>query len=342
MTAQSRGSMRRILVGAAAGAAIVGVGAAVKARRGKTPVRLVDGEPNVAFRDPSQQPEVIPVTSADGHRIHVLAYGDPEAQPVVLSHGWTCSTSFWYPQVNALADKYRVITYDQRGHGRTGLGTGRLSTDLLGDDLAAVLAATVTGDKKAVVVGHSMGGMSIMSWALRYPEQVQAKASAVLLASTGPDRLVAETTVIPLPRRLPPVPTPVGKVILGSRAPLIASPLTRKGIQYVAMAAGSTREEIDFTARIVMDCKPRTRGGWGAALSGLDIGASLDNLTVPTTVLVGDVDRLTPPVHSVRMSDILDEAGHLQRLIRLKGIGHMTTIEAPAAVNAEIERLLSL
>ncbi|MFC9787404.1 alpha/beta fold hydrolase [Rhodococcus sp. NPDC127528] len=334
--------MRRILLGTAVAGAAVAAGAVVRSRRAQAE-RALGVEPNQALRDPIRRPETIPVVSADGHPIHTLAYGDPDAPVIVLSHGWTCSTQFWYPQVNALADEFRVITYDQRGHGRTGLGPTPLDPILLGDDLDAVLSATVPEGRKAVVVGHSMGGMSIMSWALKYPERVQEKASAVMLASTGTDSLVAETTVIPLPKRAPAVPVPVGRAILGSKAPMVApSPLTRRGVQYVAMAAGSTREEIDFCVRIVQACSPATRGGWGRALSTLDVGASLHNLTVPTTVLVGNADRLTPPVHSVRMSDTLDAAGHLERLIRLPKIGHMATIEAPDAVNAEIARLARL
>jgi pimeloyl-ACP methyl ester carboxylesterase len=342
VAAQSRGSTRRILVGAAAGAAIIGVGAVVRSRRTRSSASFV-AEPNPALSDPVHRPETISVTSADGHPIHVVAYGDPEAQPIVLSHGWTCSTAYWYPQINALADDFRVITYDQRGHGRTELGRNPLSTDLLADDLAAVLEATVTGDKKAVVVGHSMGGMSIMSWAGKYPEHVRAKARAVMLASTATDSLVAESTLIPLSQRLPTIPPPVGRGLLGWRSSVrVDTPAARRVIQYAAMAPGSTREEVEFCTRIVLDCHGRTRGGWGAALSMLDIRAALENLQVPTTVLVGTADRLTPQSHSRRISDVLDEAGHLQRLIRLPAIGHMSTVEAPGPVNDEIRRLARL
>lgn len=324
-------------IGVAAGAA--GAGAVVAARRAK---QVVTAEPNPAFAAPILHPETVRVFSSDGHPIHVLAYGDPEAPPIVLSHGWTCSTTFWYPQINALADDYRVVVYDQRGHGRTGIGTTPLTTDLLGDDLDAVLSATVTDGRKAVVVGHSMGGMSVMSWALRHPERVNEMVSAVMLASTGADRLIAETTLIPLPKRLPPLPVPVGRAILGSRAPLVQSPLTRHGVRYVALAPGSSREAVDFCVDIVRECAPATRGGWGRALSTLDVADALDNLTVPTTVVVGTADRLTPPIHSVRMSERLDAADHLSRLIRLPGVGHMSTIEAADEVNAEIRRLRAL
>jgi pimeloyl-ACP methyl ester carboxylesterase len=332
-------SSRRILVGTAALAAVAG--AAVAVRRRKAAARL-SAEPNPALADPMSHPEELSVVSADGHRIHVLAYGDPSAPPIVFAHGWTCSTAYWYPQINDLADDFRVVVYDQRGHGRSPIGPSRLDPELLGDDLDAVLEATVPSGSRAVVVGHSMGGMSIMSWALKYPQRVQEKVAAVMLASTGSDRLVAETTVIPLPKRVPALPVPVARAILGSTVPLIETPFTRRGLQYVALAPGSSREEVDFCARIVRDCPPATRGGWGRALSTLDIGDALDNLTVPTTVVVGTADRLTPQSHAVRMADRLDAHDHLARLIRMPGIGHMSTIEAAGEVNAEIRRLRAL
>ena len=60
--------------------------------------------------------------SADGARIHVEVHGAEHAPAVVLVHGWTCSTAFWAAQIRALAGAYRVIAYDQRGHGRNPQG----------------------------------------------------------------------------------------------------------------------------------------------------------------------------------------------------------------------------
>ncbi|RVW01828.1 alpha/beta fold hydrolase [Rhodococcus spongiicola] len=294
------------------------------------------------FATPRLEPEIIPVVSADGTELHVRVYGSPDADPIVFSHGWACSADYWNPQVNAFAEKYRVITYDLRGHGRSAMGDTPLAPDILGDDLAAVLAGTVRDGRKAAIVGHSMGGMSIVAWAGKYPEQVQQYASSVLLASTGTDSLVAETRVIPLPQRFPRIPVPVGRVILGSAMPMPASPVTARAIKYVAMAPGSTPAEVAFCARILTECHPRARGGWGAALSSLDITDGLKNLQVPTTVLVGAADRLTPPAHSRRLAQMLDDAENLERLVVLRGIGHMTSVEAVTDFNAEVERLRSL
>ncbi|WP_305092554.1 alpha/beta fold hydrolase [Prescottella sp. R16] len=323
-------------------AGVAGAAAVAARRRSAGSAEAAAPDRSDVFSTPRFEPEVLSVVSADGTELHVRVFGDPDAEPIVFSHGWVCSTEFWNPQVNALAGKYRVVTYDQRGHGRSGIGTAPLSPDVLADDLAAVLAATVRDGHKAEIVGHSMGGMSIVAWARRYPEQVEQYASSILLASTGTDKLVAETTIIPLPQRFPRVPMPVGRAILGSTLPMPASPMATRAIQYIALAPGSARDEIAFCEQIVNACPRQTRGGWGAALSTLDITDGLKNLTVPTTVLVGAADRLTPPSHARRLAQLLDDTEHLDRLIVLPGIGHMTSVEAVDEFNTEIERLRAL
>jgi len=115
-----------------------------------------------------------------------------------------------------------------------------------------------------------------------------------------------------------------------------------RALQYVSMSPNASRAEVQFCENIVRDCKPRIRGGWGAALSGLDIHEALDNLDVPTTVLVGSMDRLTPPVHARKLARVLDEAGHLERLIVLPGVGHMSSVESIDEFDKEIVRLRNL
>lgn len=155
--------------------------------------------------------------SADGARLHVEVHGPVEnsaAPAVVLAHGWTCSTAFWAAQIRDLAADHRVIAYDQRGHGRSPASPA-CSTEALADDLEAVLEATLAPGK-VVVVGHSMGGMTVMAASGR--AVFREHAVAVLLCSTGSSRLVAESTVVPLrPGRLR---TWLTRHILGVRAPL--------------------------------------------------------------------------------------------------------------------------
>ncbi|NLG56677.1 MAG: alpha/beta hydrolase [Rhodococcus sp.] len=284
---------------------------------------------------------MIDVVTDDGAVLHARAYGPADGLPIVLVHGWSCSIEYWYPQINTFAEesgKYRVIAYDLRGHGRSTPGTRVFDTDVLADDLQAVLEATVTDpERKATVVGHSMGGMSIMAWADRHSDKVDRYASSILLASTATDNLIGEASIV----RYPKVPLPIGRAIIGAPWPIASTPVTNKAVQYITMAPRSKPDDVQFCRDILAGCQPRTRGGWGVALSGLDLRRGLKSITVPTTVLGGSVDRLLPIGHSRRLARTLDETGVLQRLIVLPGIGHMSTVEDSESVSREIERLRS-
>ena len=292
--------------------------------------------------DPEPAGEQRWVSSADGTRLHVEVHGPKDAPAVVFSHGWTCCTRFWNPQVRELAADYRVITYDQRGHGSSANSRGRYSPDVLADDLAAVLDATLEPEQQAVLVGHSMGAMSIVAWAGRYPDAVTRQASAALLASTGVDGLLAESLVVRLPARWPRTVDLLGRSVLGMPTPLGGpSPLAYRGVKYAALSPEASPAQVMFCQEIVLGCGGRARGKWGAALSRIDLRESLANLRVPTTVLVGSADRLTPPAHAQRLAQALRDDEHLDQLIELPGVGHMSTVEATARVNAEIRRLRS-
>ncbi|MGW0120976.1 alpha/beta fold hydrolase [Streptomyces sp. NPDC003327] len=279
-------------------------------------------------------PRELTAVSADGSRLHVEVYGPDGAPAVVLAHGWTCSTAFWAEQIRALAVDHRVVAYDQRGHGRSPVpGPGGYSTTALADDLEAVLTATLGPGERAVLAGHSMGGMTVMAAAGR--PAVRQHAAAVLLCSTGPNRLLDEATVVPLgPGGLR---SRLTRAVLGAKAPLgPVTPLSKKILKYATMGPGSAPERVDTCARIVHACPRTSRYGWSQVLAGLDLDAGLRQLRLPVAVLVGTADRLTPPVHSRAMAEALP---HCTGLVELAGMGHMTPVEAPEAVTAQIREL---
>ncbi|MFF0445646.1 alpha/beta fold hydrolase [Streptomyces sp. NPDC004609] len=270
--------------------------------------------------------------SADGTRIHTEVYGPKDAPTVVLAHGWTCSTRFWSAQLRDLAAEFRVVVYDQRGHGRT--PAAPVGTERLADDLEAVLRATLAPGQKAVLAGHSMGGMALMAASGR--PAFTEHAAAVLLCSTGGSHLVEEARVVPL--RHGPLRTRLTGSVLGSRAPLgPVTPLSRRILKYATMAPGSTRAQVAECARIVHACPRPVRVAWSRVLAGLDLRSRVRELTVPAVVVTGLADRLTPPVHARRIAATLPDC---RELVELPGTGHMTPVEAPEAINAEIRRLL--
>ena len=272
--------------------------------------------------------------SADGTPLHVEVHGPDSAPAVVLAHGWTCSTAFWAAQIRDLAADHRVIAYDQRGHGRTP-PSPVCSTDALADDLEAVLAATLAPGERAVIAGHSMGGMTVLAAAGR--DRFREHAAAVLLCSTGASRLVAESTVVPLrPGRLR---TWLTRHILGSRAPLgPVTPVAKRILKYATMGAGSAPHLVDSCARIVHACPRRVRHAWSHVLSMLDLEHGVGELRVPTAVIVGSGDRLTPPVHARRIAAALPDC---LGVTELPGLGHMTPVEAPELVSGRIRALVT-
>ncbi|WP_241838089.1 alpha/beta fold hydrolase [Streptomyces sp. CB03234] len=276
------------------------------------------------------------VISADGSPLHVEVYGAEGAPAVVLAHGWTCSTEFWAAQIRDLSADHRVIVYDQRGHGRTpAVGPSGYTTDALADDLEAVLAATLEPGEKAVLAGHSMGGMTLMAAAGR--PGLREHAAAVLLCSTGPSRLVAESLVLPL--RAGRLRTRLTRAVLGARAPLgPVTPVSKAILKYATMGPGSPAERVAECARIVHACPRAVRVAWSHVLAGLDVEAGVRELAVPAAVLVGTVDRLTPPVHARALAAALPDCVGLEELA---GVGHMTPIEAPEAVTARIRALVT-
>lgn len=273
--------------------------------------------------------------SADGARIHVEVHGAENAPAVVLVHGWTCSTAFWAAQIRALSATFRVIAYDQRGHGRSeappepaGYGTRALA-----DDLEAVLAATLAPGEKAVLVGHSMGGMTLMAAAGR--AGVREHAAAVLLCSTGSSRLVAESTVVPL--RAGALRTRLTRRVLGARSPLgPVTPLSRRALKYATMGPGSAPDRVDVCARIVHACPRVVRYRWAHVLDELHLDAGLGEFAVPTAVIAGTADRMTPVAHARRIAAALP---HCLGLTELTGVGHMTPVEAPEVVTRRIAEL---
>ncbi|MFD8614494.1 alpha/beta fold hydrolase [Streptomyces sp. NPDC059631] len=275
------------------------------------------------------------VSSTGGARLHVEVHGPEGAPAVVLAHGWTCSTAFWAAQIRELAADHRVIAYDQRGHGRSPAHEV-CSTEALADDLEAVLAATLAPGERAVVAGHSMGGMTVLAAAGR--PGFQEHAAAVLLCSTGSSRLVEEATVVPLLRggRLR---TGLTRRILGSRAPLgPVTPLALRILKYATMGPRSAPHVVEACARIVHACPRRVRHAWSRVLDSLQLDAGARQVRVPAAVLVGTADRLTPPVHARSLAAALPQC---VGLTELPARGHMTPMEAPDQVTGKIRDLVA-
>jgi pimeloyl-ACP methyl ester carboxylesterase len=270
--------------------------------------------------------------------LNAETFGDPAGPTVVLVHGWTCRIDFWAPVVERLARDHHLVCYDQRGHGRSDVPATRAgySTKALADDLEAVVTALVPDGARAVLAGHSMGGMTLMAAGGR--SAIARRTAAALLCSTGPADLVAQALVVP--ERVPAGPRLlVTRQILHSRLPLgPITPVGKAALKYGVMGRRATPEQVHGCAEIVHACPAAVRARWGRVLSGLDVRPGLTMLEAPTSIIVGTADKLTPPPHARAMRQALRDC---DGLTELPGVGHMAPLEQPDAVADEIRRLVT-
>jgi pimeloyl-ACP methyl ester carboxylesterase len=261
------------------------------------------------------------VTTSDGA---VLAGGEAGEGPwVVLAHGWTNTGEVWRPVAHRLvAQGFRVAWYDQRGHGDSTVGRDGYGIDRLGADLGEVMAQRDARD--AVVVGHSMGGMTVQALATYAPQEFAARVRGALLvatASTGLSRGHFDAQAVAL---------------MGSALPAlaVASPL---GLALVRGTVGATvvRDHVVRVRDWFLHTPAATRREFLRSMLAMDLTQGIATIAVPTTVMVGTRDRTTPP----RLSEQIAEAIPGARLVRSEGHGHMLPLEAPDEVVAEIVRL---
>jgi pimeloyl-ACP methyl ester carboxylesterase len=333
LTAQERN--RWLWGSAAAGAAVVAGGILLQQRFRQRIAR----DPEQAGLAEPPQGRPLSIASADGTVLHAEAFGPPAGIPVVLGHGWIESLQYWIYQIRALSERgFHVIAYDLRGHGESEPAAhDDYSIDRFGEDLEAILAEVVPPGRQAVLAGHSLGAMAIAAWAQAH--EVEKRVGAAALINTGVGDLIAEQLLVPVPG----VAQALNRTVamhgfLGSRAPLprFSTPLTAAAIRYVAFGPAATPAQIAFFERMLIACPPDVRANVGIALSEIELYDALPRLTVPTIVIAGDKDRLTPPGHARRIAEMLPA---LERLTVLKDTGHMAPLERPDAVTEALVEL---
>lgn len=354
MDTKSLTSVGGIATAIGAGAVGVGVGTVLAgiARDALRAERAVDDGPDDLLTAPDSKPRRLPARSSDGTLLNVEIYGsddpaDDDGDVIVMVHGWTCNTAYWYPQINHLASSEggsrRVVIYDQRGHGLSERGRRRPTIAMLGQDLDAVLEAAVPAGRRAILVGHSMGGMTIMSWAEQFPEKVGTLVSGAVLVSTAAKAVMENHALVPvdLPAYARPFAPVVAKAITSVPVPIPKTPIGVRFSHYIALGPHARKAHVDFVDEMIGACPPRARAGWGSAMGRLDVTAGLAALSVPTTVVVGTEDRLTPRKHAEQIAEVLQRNGSLRDLVVWEGVGHMSSIEAAERFNEVLDELVA-
>lgn len=324
------GAERRALV---AGAAAAGVGLGWLAER-----RLADPQRRGPARPPQPpQPAAreLSLVTDGGARLHVEVHGpDDDVPTIVLAHGWMMQLDFWRVQLAGLADRWRLVVYDHRGHGRSQLPPGGdCSPEGLAADLDAVLSATVPEGQRCVFVGHSMGGMALLALAAHDPVRVRERIAGTVLCSTAANELYQRNatcansaTVAVLQRALVPP-------VLGARRGGVGdNDLNYYAVRELALTSHADPGLVALVHGLVAECQPFTRAAFARMLGSMDLSEAIPMVPGPVLVIVGARDRLTPP----RQSAVLAAGRADADLVVLPEVGHMAPLEAPEVVNARI------
>lgn len=285
------------------------------------------------------------VRTRDGADLHVEVDDGP-GPTVVLVHGFTARLEEFSLQRETLRGRARTVLYDCRGHGRS-RGRGKIqgaTIDQLGIDLGEVLDA-VAPRGPVVLLGHSMGGMTIMALARQRPELFGERVAGAFLLATSAGGLVEAGPLglaVRIARRL-------GLLQLFLWLTMLWSPVlerfrkrgTRLGTrlyrQYLFGSDDAQPEQVRLVQDLLEQTPMTVTTAFYKTLFEHDEHASLAAMRdIPVTLLVGDSDRLTPVSHSRRMYEALPDA----ELIVVPGAGHSVNITRQDVVDDALLRLL--
>jgi pimeloyl-ACP methyl ester carboxylesterase len=236
---------------------------------------------------------------------------------VVLSHGWAAGRAVWDAVIPLLlVQGHTVVTYDQRGHGASTLGSEPIGIARLASDLDAVLSAVDATD--ALVVGHSGGGFAALQLVASGTTRVRG---LVLLSTAANDQDTPESEV-----KLMGNPVfawafrrgPLGRKMLGST---VGPNIPKHALEaHRVLFAGTARQ---------------VRAAYFKSSQGMDLCADLANVTLPAVVLHGDVDKVIDSSLGKVVAGTLPNA----RFELLTGTGHMLPLEAPERVAYAVKEL---
>jgi 3-oxoadipate enol-lactonase len=257
-------------------------------------------------------------TSIDGAAIEYDVRGDGE--PILLLHAFPLGLFMWDAQVEALAATHRVVRFDARGFGGSAAAGGPLTMERIADDGAALLDHL--GIDKAVVGGCSMGGYAAFAFVRRHPQRL----AGLVLQDTRAGADTAEARA--------------NRATLAAK--VLAEGASAAADAFLPRLVGETthRERPSVLALLRERILATPPQAIASALHGLaaraDSRETLPTIAVPTLVLVGAEDVLTPPPEAVTMAAAIPRA----RLDVIPAAGHLSNLESPDAVNAALRAFL--
>ncbi len=246
-----------------------------------------------------------------------------EGPPLVLWHSLLCDGAMWRHQIAALRESHRLVNIDAPGHGRSAPTVrGYTMDDCVRAGVAVLDDLSI---ERAVWCGLSWGGMVGMRLAVRFPERL---AGLVLMDTSA--------------RRENPVKKPGYRVLAAIARTLGPMRLLSAPILPLFLTARTRTEQPELAEDFVETLMRMDPASLGHAVDAVildrdDVSGELGRIDVPTLIVVGEEDRATPPAESEHLARLIPRA----RLVRVPGAAHLSCLEQPERVNAELERFLA-
>jgi pimeloyl-ACP methyl ester carboxylesterase len=284
-------------------------------------------DPRRERRKPSSQQRL---RRADGSELQVEFYGPEDGQLIVLSHGWGLNSDEWNYLKRELTDGFRLIVWDEPGLGHSTRPANRdFSLENLAHDLDAVLA--LAGNRPAILLGHSIGGMTMLTFCRLFPEALGTRVAGLVLTHTTHTNPVRTTKGAALYTALEgPLLVPLMYLTIG------LSPLVRL-MNWLSYLNGSahlntkrssfggteTWEQLDFATRFQPKASPAVMARGMLGMMRYDATATLGSIDIPALIVAGDQDPVTKPEASERIRAGIPKA----RLVTLSPAKHLGLIE---------------
>ncbi|MET0928855.1 MAG: alpha/beta hydrolase [Aeromicrobium sp.] len=270
------------------------------------------------------------VMAPDGTPLNVeIDEAERKTPTIVFLHGWVENIDVWHYQRLALRGRVRMVFPDVRSHGRSGRSdAAHCSLADLADDVAEVVKQLVPRGP-IILVGHSMGGMTIMELACSRPQLFGGRVKGVVLLGTSAGRLMRNSPGL---RYLIPMLRVGAPVLDWGRRFNSYSVIRRWGL-----GPGAEERHVDMANEMLLEAPTHVLSDFYHNFVALDLTSGLGDLgRARTTVVGGTADLMTPVKHSRRLADQIPGA----ELILLDDIGHMLMFEAHEAVTQAIEDVL--
>ncbi len=235
-----------------------------------------------------------------------------EGETITFVHALGLDGDSWWQQVEALQDSYRLLTYDVRGHGRSGKPPGPYSIDLFADDLYSLLEAL--GITRTHVVGLSMGGMIAQALAVAHPE----KLHSLVLCDTSSGYTAEERQVFEQRARV---------AARQGMEPLVQPTLER---WFTATFRASQPAVVERIAHTLRQNDPVAYAAACLAIGNVALTDRLGAVRCPTMVVVGEEDVGTPPAMARTIAQAIAGA----RLELIRQAAHLVPVEKAAIFNA--------